>query len=315
VRIEKLAGQKGIYHRPHRMFSSARAAFKALLRAADSDGSVVLLPAYIGWSATEGSGVFDPVAELGLPYAFYRVDDRLRIDLDDLEEQLRQYRIGVAVFIHYFGSVDPSYPEAVQKAKNHGALVLEDEAHAMLTDLIAGVSGRLGDACIFSLHKMLPVREGGMLLVNSGRESLLERIPVETTDAPSPWDFDLREIAARRRRNTEVLSDLLQPLAGEIDPLWKEMRMQEVAQTFPVIVRNVSRDRLYFAMNECGFGVVSLYHTLISAIPRETFPASYWVAERILNLPVHQDAGPEQLQAMVDALVACVDSLSRSKHG
>ena len=52
-------------------------------------GERVLLPAYVGWSAKEGSGVFDPVDELGVPYAFYRLDDRLRIDLYGLEQCLR----------------------------------------------------------------------------------------------------------------------------------------------------------------------------------------------------------------------------------
>jgi dTDP-4-amino-4,6-dideoxygalactose transaminase len=55
-------------------------------------------------------------------------------------------------------------------------------------------------------------------------------------------------------------------------------------------------------MNDAAFGVVSLYHTLIDSIDPEEFPESYALASRIMNLPVHQDAEPEQLTAMIDKL-------------
>lgn len=173
TRISKQAINEERFTRPYSMHKNARSAFKSFLGTVCPKGDeVVLLPAYIGWSSKEGSGVFDPVQELGLPYAFYRLDDRLRIDLAHLESTLRGGRVRVMVIIHYFGYVDPGYERAVELARRYGAFVLEDEAHAMFTDLIGGCSGRLGDACIFSLHKMLPVKDGGMLLWNVGLSGL-----------------------------------------------------------------------------------------------------------------------------------------------
>jgi dTDP-4-amino-4,6-dideoxygalactose transaminase len=55
-------------------------------------------------------------------------------------------------------------------------------------------------------------------------------------------------------------------------------------------------------MNAAGFGVVSLYHTLISQVPPQSFPAAVRVSRRILNLPVHQDISHEALEAMVSEL-------------
>jgi dTDP-4-amino-4,6-dideoxygalactose transaminase len=309
VRIEKLASRADQFRRPYRIFHDARSAFKAVLRLADlKDGQVVLLPAYIGWSSREGSGVFDPIAETGLPFAFYRLDDRLNIDLEHLHDQLEKHDVAVLVIIHYFGYVDRAYPDAVAAGRLHGAFVLEDEAHALFTDLVAGASGRLGDACIFSLHKMLPVGQGGMLMVHPSQEHLLETIPVGEQQLPLPWEYDLSAIADARRSNAKSLAELLKSLEGEVDPLWEDSTSVAVPQTFPVIVRHRSRDILYHEMNESGFGAVSLYHTLISEIPREQFPSSYRVAKRILNLPVHQDIHAGALEAMVELLHRHIDS-------
>lgn len=300
--IAKTATRPDAFRRPSRYFDSAREAFKTFLREAEvAPGQSVLLPAYIGWSPREGSGVFDPVAQLGLDAAFYRVDERLRVDLGDLRARLAGGTVRVVVLIHYFGYVDPSYRQAAELAREAGALVLEDEAHAMLTDIVGGGCGRLGDACIFSLHKMLPTSTGGMLIHN---EPLSPGSPGgEAQGGFSPWDYDLFAIAAKRRRNAERLSTLLRsrPIAG-IEPLWPDLKPFEVPQTYPVLIHDVSRFALYNEMNEAGYGVVSLYHTLIDKLPAETFPASHAVAGKILNLPVHQDIEEVDLERLVAAL-------------
>lgn len=307
--ISKVARQRDTFRRPFRFFPNGRTGFKAFLRAVCRDpGDRVLLPAYVGWSPREGSGVFDPVRELGLTYVFCRVDEKLRLDLDHMEDLFRQNRVKVVVLIHYFGGVDPGYPAAVSLARRHGALVLEDEAHALLTDLVGGASGRLGDACIFSLHKMLPMERGGMLVVDSSREDVLEGMGPGEPDFPSPWEYDLKEISRRRLENARLLSRLLAPLAGEADPLWGDPPDGQVPQTYPVLIRNHSRDQVYFSMNEAGFGVVSLYHTLIDPITPKEFPVSHRLSRRILNLPVHQDAAPDDLRALVNRLAECLKS-------
>ncbi|MBW4633787.1 MAG: DegT/DnrJ/EryC1/StrS family aminotransferase [Iphinoe sp. HA4291-MV1] len=315
VYIEKLAHQSNGFRRSCFTFTNARSAFFAFLKAVlPQADEKVLLPAYIGWSSREGSGVFDPIAELGLSYAFYKVDRRLHIDLDHLEQLFQTHKVKVLVLIHYFGYVDPNYVKAIKLARSYGALVLEDEAHAMLTDLVGGASGRLGDACIFSLHKMLPLKEGGMLVVNSGQESLLNSELWAEIHLPSPWEYDIKEISHRRCQNAELLSQLLEPLRDEVEPLWDKPQAGEVPQTYPVLIRNVSRDQLYFAMNQAGFGVVSLYHTMIEQITLEEFPVSHQLARHILNLPVHQDVESDALKVMVNQLAECIKFLSATTN-
>jgi dTDP-4-amino-4,6-dideoxygalactose transaminase len=304
--IAKTAQNSFNYVRRIIPFQSAREAFGAILKALDIAPGKVLLPAYIGWSPREGSGVFDPIAALHLDYGFYALDERLRIDIDSLRTEIQTGCIRVLVIIHYFGYVDPSYEEAVRIAREHGVFVLEDEAHAMLSDVVGGICGRLGDACIYSFHKMLPVESGGAAIVNDPESPLLETLAADPECVLPLAAFDLNRIADKRRANSVVLDKLVRELAPGITPLFGAPGCGEFPQSYPVMIRNGSRDRLYHEMNAAGFGVVSLYHTLISRISAECFPAAVEISRHILNLPVHQDASEDALEAMVHELAGRV---------
>jgi dTDP-4-amino-4,6-dideoxygalactose transaminase len=299
--ITKKAENPSNYSRRVVPFQTARQAFAGILRALDIAHGKVLLPAYVGWSPREGSGVFDPIATLHLDYRFYALDDRLRIDLDSLRIALQDGSVRVLVLIHYFGYVDPAYADAVKIAREYDVFVLEDEAHAMLTDAVGGICGRLGDGCLYSFHKLLPVDAGGAAVINDPQSPLAQSI-VSGPDCPLPVQFDLQRIASKRRSNSMMLDGMVRESLPEVEPLFGAPACGEFPQSYPVLVPNGSRDRLYHEMNAAGFGVVSLYHTLISQVPPQSFPAAVRVSRRILNLPVHQDVSHEALEAMVSEL-------------
>jgi dTDP-4-amino-4,6-dideoxygalactose transaminase len=297
--IAKKASCTDNFKRPGFQFGRARDGFKAFLKAVKvAKRKHVLLPAYIGWSSREGSGVFDPISELKIAYAFYKVTAGLEIDIDDLRKRLKTGKVSLVVIIHYFGYVDPNYEAAVKLAREYGALVLEDEAHAMLSDLQGGICGRLGDACIYSLHKLFPFRKGGMLVFNDPSCRLIWRIRPPAVRLPGVWDYDMNEISRKRRNNASLLMDLLRPLHKRISPLRKTLNIGEIPQTLPVLTEPGMRDTLYFKLNKEGYGAVSLYHDLINEIPGDEFPVSYALAGRILNLPVHQDINESGLVGM-----------------
>jgi dTDP-4-amino-4,6-dideoxygalactose transaminase len=287
-------------------FQAARKAFSAILHALDISQGKVLLPAYIGWSPREGSGVFDPIASLHLGYSFYALDERLRIDIDSLRTELQSGCIRVLVIIHYFGYVDPSYAEAVKIAREHDVFVLEDEAHAMLSDVVGGICGRLGDACIYSFHKMLPAESGGAAVINDPKSPLMQTLVADPESTLPLSDFDLNRIADKRRANSLVLDKLVRGLAPRIEPLFGTPGCREFPQSYPVLIRDASRARLYHEMNAAGFGVVSLYHTLIPQISPDCYPRTAKLSRHILNLPVHQDASEDALESMVRELAGRV---------
>jgi dTDP-4-amino-4,6-dideoxygalactose transaminase len=309
--IAKSPNDPSRFARPGISFPNARTAFKAFMQALDfcSDDEV-LLPAYVGWSPKEGSGVFDPIQQLGVRFRFYRMTRGLRIDLEHLRAQLTTGQPRLLFLIHYFGYPDPCLPEVVALARDQGISVFEDEAHAMFSDWIGGLCGRYGDAAIFSLHKMLPYESGGLLILNEPLDAAtaarLRDSPLRQSLERNPLDYDLWQISATRRQNTKSLLELIQPLAGYVDPLFPTLPHGVIPQTLPIVVSSQLRDQLYFALNEDGFGVVSLYHTLIEPLQAADFPDSHWLARHILNLPVHQDLGPGTLQMLVESLAQLV---------
>lgn len=304
--IPKVAQMPTGFRRPAFGFRSARDGFHALLMAYGvGAGDGVLLPSFIGRSAREGSGVYDPVATRSAEVTLYRLDANLQIDAEDAMRKIRERSPRVFVLIHYFGYPDPNFKILASYARKRGVLVLEDEAHAMLSDLVGGVCGRAGDAVAFSLHKMLPFSEGGVLLLNRTIGDSV-RMQLEGSGRLSDllpfWEYDLHSIASVRRRNAERLMAAVNKLADRVRLLFPTLPQGVVPQTLPVIVQTKSRDQLYVEMNAAGFGVVSLYHTLIDQVDVEEFPESHALASHIMNLPLHQDAEPEQLTAMMDKL-------------
>ena len=173
MKIEKAATSPVAFRRPLVYTPNCRSAIELFLRTVGAvDGAPVLVPAYIGWSPREGSGIHDPILAAGARLEFYRVGRDLAIDLSHLRSQLEKVRPRVVLFVHYFGFPDPRLAEAVALCRDHDALVLEDEAHALLSDLVGGICGRFGDAAVFSLHKMLPFTSGGAIAWKAHSEPL-----------------------------------------------------------------------------------------------------------------------------------------------
>ena len=304
--ISKIACNSNNFRRKMLMCPSAREAFSYYLKALKfTNSEFVLLPAYIGWSAHEGSGVFDPVEKLGLQYLFYELDENLNIDIKKLEKLFKKNKVKLFVIIHYFGFTDPLYEQVVALAKKYGIRVIEDEAHAFFTDFVGGASGRLGDACIFSLHKMFTVDGGGILCLNHNEVNVL----VDPTVHKFPYDYDWHGISQRRLENMQLIRQLLQGREDIVIALKDTINSGNIPQTFPVLIRTVSRDKLYEMMNDRGFGVVSLYHTMIKQISKEEFPGAYFVAKRIMNLPLHQDVESHNIEKMVSTLLECISKL------
>jgi dTDP-4-amino-4,6-dideoxygalactose transaminase len=93
--------------------------------------------------------------------------------MDDLEAKIKLVKPKVLLLIHYFGFPDPNLSMVIKLAEANGILVIEDEAHSMLSDLVGGICGRLSDSAIFSFHKLLPVDQGGALVLNKIENDIL----------------------------------------------------------------------------------------------------------------------------------------------
>jgi len=302
-------------HRTPSFFhSSAREGFAALLDVVlegrpDGDRGV-LLPAFVGWSPREGSGVFDPVQSSSAEPRFYATQDDLTVDPDIVEGALAAGGVAVLVVIHYFGRTDPSLPRLRALADEHGAVLVEDLAHGFFSARAAGEAGRHGHAALFSLHKMFPLRDGGVLTCRDPQLAV-GMTSTRPDLAAALFDVDWRSVADHRRSVWTELVVRLQALPGHGTDFWLPWTSlcDDVPQTLPVVLLHADRDAVYHGMNAEGFGVVSLYHTLIGPV-RDAFPAEVLLSTRILNLPVHQDVPVDALPALVECFARHMEAAS-----
>jgi len=97
--IGKSATDPDHFHHRSLFYHAAREGFGDLLTHVLRTGrDRVLLPAFIGWSPREGSGVFDPVRASSARAVFYDLNPDLTVDLASLERALVAQPGGLLVF-------------------------------------------------------------------------------------------------------------------------------------------------------------------------------------------------------------------------
>lgn len=260
---------------------------------------MLLLPSFIGYSVNEGSGIFDPVIYNNMDYSFYRMTDALEIDLDHFQAVLENNinRKCLVLIVHYYGFIDPNFEQVLFLANKYECKIIEDCAHALFTDFVKGKCGRNCDFAIYSLHKMLPLCSGGLL---KSKTPIPDGNQIEFVDLTQ---FDLFTIAEVRVKNSKYLEQkLLQKV-----PMLKPLRLLEnfknqIPQTYPVLIDESLRDEFYHFMNENGFGVVSLYHQLITPLYHYFWNDSLKLSRCITNLPIHQDCTFYDIDLMIDKI-------------
>jgi dTDP-4-amino-4,6-dideoxygalactose transaminase len=116
----------------------------------------------------------EPLVRRGLRVECYRVGPNLEADLGDIERRLGRGARALLI-THYFGFAQP-LADLRALCDRHGIYLVEDCAHAFLSDDARGTLGRTGDIAVYSFRKSLPVPNGGAVLANSDAVSLPPRL-------------------------------------------------------------------------------------------------------------------------------------------
>ncbi len=279
-----------------------RTAFSYILKQIGRDNKI-LLPSYIGINDKEGSGVFDPIEEYNIEYIFYNLNKDLSIDMDDFNEKLNDTKIKSVLVIHYFGFVQTDIEKIANICKKHNKLLIEDCAHSLLSKYKNKELGSFGDASFFSLHKILPMDGGGILQINNPK---IKNPEISDTDHINLFSkFDFLKIANMRRNNYQYLLEKLKELSA-IEILYPKLPKGIVPLNFPILIKNINRDKVYFEMQERGIELVSLYYRLIEQIGRE-YSNSYYISKHITNLPIHQAITYSDIDKMAEELKSILE--------
>lgn len=304
MKVEKKPTDNRNFSYGIKFFASARLALKkTLLAYRKCKGEfTIFLPEYIGRSPKEGSGIFDPVCELKLNHVFYSFTDDLTIDVCKLRQQLKGVK-GRVVFlmVHYFGYIDPNYDELILLLKKNDVFIIEDGAHAMYTHIVDSKCG-LGNCILYSFHKMLPLADGGAVLTKDFSDEWWNKIVSEEKIYPF-YRFDLVGISQKRKNNALLWYKLLEGSSRYRILRERDFYVNQTPQSFPILLKCADRYEVYKEMNRLGYGVISLYHTMIEPIKKINSLQIKLISETILNLPVHQDIGEKEILEMYDILI------------
>jgi dTDP-4-amino-4,6-dideoxygalactose transaminase len=158
-----------------RWFYLARAGvYHAIKQFLDGKPGVVLMPSYHHGVEVEA------VRAAGAALRFYRVDEDMRIDLDDLAQRL-DGDVRVVYVTHFVGFAQP-LGELLALCRARGAALVEDCALALFSRAPDGTPlGARGDAALFCLYKSLPVPHGGLLVGDGVAVPRLRRPPIAST--------------------------------------------------------------------------------------------------------------------------------------
>ena len=143
------------------LLTSGRAALRLIVTSLKlGKRDEVLLPSYLCRE------ILDPLQEEHVRLTFYRVDDTLSVDADDIEDRISK-NTKALLFIHYFGFPQPATEKIRSLSSRRGIFLIEDLVQSFLTTFHGKPLGSAGDATVSSYRKWIPVPDGALLGINN----------------------------------------------------------------------------------------------------------------------------------------------------
>jgi hypothetical protein len=281
---------------------SWRDGFQQILEKDKQSTKRVLIPAYIGLSLEEGSGVFDPIRSTKSDYKFYEVDMNLNPVISDFTDKIVHFEPTHVVVINYFGWVISNRQEIYNLIReNSNAKIIEDWAHDMTLFYNREIIDHLADYELYSTHKLFPVEDGGICIATESNHELKETAKIHNLRDIIYYNFD--EISSIRIHNYKYLKE---SLSGNrrIKIMFDDDKQKMLTPlNFPITFRSQEeRHMSYSKMVSKNIHPTSLYHRLIPEIKINEFSNSFAISRTILNLPIHQDVEKDDLDEIIEIL-------------
>jgi|GEM_PF-1151024 perosamine synthetase len=137
-------------------FLGREALLDSLIRLGVKPGESIVIPAYIC------NSTIDPLKEFGFNICFIDVNKNMSIDCDELTKLHFSVFPRAILIVHYFGIVQ-DLDRLFNICRERNILIIEDFAHSFLSLEGNNDTKMKGDAAIYSLRKILPVNNGGVL--------------------------------------------------------------------------------------------------------------------------------------------------------
>ena len=234
---------------------------------------------------------------------------------------------------HVFGA--PCTPEAIEElGRAHDLPVVFDAAHGFGATRDGRALGTFGDAEVFSLSPTKPMTSGEGGLVAIRDDELAKRVRLGV-DYGNPGDYDtlfaglnarMSELHAAvgleslvdldahlavRRRLADSYRKALAGIAG-VTPQEVDARDESTYKDFTVIVDEsvygVDRDAVAVALKAEGVDTRPYFYPPVhrqqayADLPAVELPATDWVTERVISLPLWRDMPATAIDTIADVL-------------
>lgn len=157
--VEWLADERWVPPGPKGLYARARSGLSVVAREDLPAGATVLLPAYVPRSVVRAFRAGD------VSVRYYPIEPDLRLPWREVRDRIDAVEPEAVLFVHYFGFADPAFADLAGTARAVGATVIEDCARALFArDADGTLLGTTGEYALFSLHKVLPVPNGGLIV-------------------------------------------------------------------------------------------------------------------------------------------------------
>lgn len=292
------------FYKTRFFYKNARSGFSDLLVSLNFTArDVLLVPSFIGENEWEGSGVFDPIRQHKINYEFYRIKRNFRVDEEGLIEKLCDPYVKALLVIHYFGFAWLNLEKIIDICEKNNIFVIEDCAHALGSSIHSSLLGEFGDASFVSLHKLLPLSDGGFLQINNGSHEINtdRKCSISLQSLQFLNMVDLIKVNKKRVDNYRYLSNKLKIFEG-INILVNKIKKGIVPLNLPLIILKNKRDEIYEKLNKKKLGIICLYRNLIPEINDKEYPEAHYLSSHIINLPIHQDVTRENMDLVVQTL-------------
>lgn len=290
----------------------------------------LLAPRRVWIPAYHCPAMVEPFVALGCEVAFYPIEGTLEPNLEFLDTHVRCN--DALVGVRFFG-FDTGIRELAAFCCAKGVVLIEDLAHAAFFD------GMVGSFGVTSLVKFLPITVGGELLMSANAKDA-QRLSSLYLDLPTPLFAKMRALIKKLAKRFRVGgSDKTCYRYFQSDRMHRAFtRYDEIILNnadFPAIRRKRRENYHYLAsaLSDSARGVVLfqslpeqvvpymlpfLLHTAetFDHLRRDGIQALRWeemvptncevsalYRERLVQLPIHQDLGRQQMNQIASVLV------------
>jgi hypothetical protein len=153
--------KKLIYHQSHFFSFSGRSGLLAIFDIMEfQDNQFLLVPVFIP------EGLILPIKRKKINLQFYELNHDFTPNINSIKKLISSFNIRSIILIHYFG-INCLNSVLINYIKTNSIYLIEDCAQGFLSQNKNEFLGKIGDVCIFSLNKMMPLPDGALFIITN----------------------------------------------------------------------------------------------------------------------------------------------------